>query len=151
MTSFSDLNTAIPLRCPFHALAILQVGFAGAMIFCAPSCFRVFDEVICFVLHTTLPFPRAPDLNLITKKRAFDLGSIGTPVSVAPDPVTVSSLSVSCVFSPDQSAVNLVFAPAHDLGPDVQQSVLLGEDDEFSGCLVVEGNTCLFCQAQVAV
>ena len=37
MTSFSDLNTAIPLRCPFHALAIVQVGFAGAKIFCAPS------------------------------------------------------------------------------------------------------------------
>ena len=33
---------AIPLRCPFHALAIVQVGFAGAEMFCAPSCFRVF-------------------------------------------------------------------------------------------------------------
>ena len=30
MTSSSDLNIAIPLRCPFHALAIVQVGFAGA-------------------------------------------------------------------------------------------------------------------------
>ena len=44
MTSSSDLNTAIPLRCPFHALAIVQVGFAGAKMFCAPSCFRVLDE-----------------------------------------------------------------------------------------------------------
>ena len=43
MTS-SDFN-AIPLRCPFHALAIVQVGFAGAKMFCAPSCFRVLDEV----------------------------------------------------------------------------------------------------------
>ena len=46
MTSFSDLNTAIPLRCPFHALAIVQVGFAGAKITCVPSCFRVLDEVL---------------------------------------------------------------------------------------------------------
>ena len=32
ITSSSDFN-AIPLRCPFHALAIIQVGFAGAEIF----------------------------------------------------------------------------------------------------------------------
>ena len=32
MTSSSDLNIAMPLRCPFHALAIVQVGFAGAKI-----------------------------------------------------------------------------------------------------------------------
>ena len=31
MTS-SDFN-AIPLRCPFHPLAIVQVGFAGARSF----------------------------------------------------------------------------------------------------------------------
>ena len=49
----------------------------------------------------------------------------------------MSALSVSCVFSPDQLAVNLVFAPSHDLGPDIQQSVLLGEDEEFAGCVVV--------------
>ena len=58
MTFFSDLNTAIPLRCPFHALAIVQVGFADAEMFCAPLCFRVLDEVkicccFCFVLHST--------------------------------------------------------------------------------------------------
>ena len=49
MTFSSDLNTAIPLRCPFHGLPIVQVGFAGAKMFCAPSCFRVLDKVeICF-------------------------------------------------------------------------------------------------------
>ena len=45
VTSFSDLNTAIPLRCPFHDLSIVQVGFADAEMFCAPLCFRVLDEV----------------------------------------------------------------------------------------------------------
>ena len=48
VTFSSDFN-AIPLRCPFHALAIVQVGFAGAEMFCAPSCFRVLDKVnVCY-------------------------------------------------------------------------------------------------------
>ena len=54
MTS-SDFN-AIPLRCPFHAIAIVQVDFAGARSFVHLSCFRVFDEVkvcCCFCLFYT--------------------------------------------------------------------------------------------------
>ena len=33
LLTFSSEFNAIPLRCPFHALAIVQVGFAGAKIF----------------------------------------------------------------------------------------------------------------------
>ena len=38
LLTFSSEFNAIPLRCPFNALAIVQVGFAGAEMFCAPSC-----------------------------------------------------------------------------------------------------------------
>ena len=44
-----------------------------------------------------------------------------------------------------------MLAPSHDLRPDVQQSALLGEDEEVFGCLVVEGDAHLLGQAQVAV
>ena len=44
LLTFSSEFNAIPLRCPFHALAIVQVGFAGAEMFLAPSCFRVLDK-----------------------------------------------------------------------------------------------------------
>ena len=42
MTS-SDFN-AFTLK-SFSCLALVQVDFAGTRMFCAPSCFRVFDEV----------------------------------------------------------------------------------------------------------
>ena len=86
LLTFSSEFNAIPLRCPFHALAIVQVGFASAEMFCAPSFFRVLDKVnVCYCFCcTTLHFPRAPDLNCITKKRVLGSGSVGTPVSLAP-------------------------------------------------------------------
>ena len=103
MTSSSDLNTAIPLRCPFHALAIVQVGFAGARSFVHlhVSEFLKWGFVVVFVCftHSTVPFVRAPNLNLITKKRVLDAGSIGTPVSVVPRSRHVSSLCFLCFFS----------------------------------------------------
>ena len=63
----------------------------------------------------------------------------------------MSALPIFCVFSPDQSAVDLVLAPSHDLRPDIQQSALLGENEEFLGGLEVEGDARLFHQAQVTV
>ena len=44
LTFSSDFN-AIPLRCPFHAIAIVQVDFADAEMFFAPFCFRVLYKV----------------------------------------------------------------------------------------------------------
>ena len=44
MTS-SDFN-AIALRCPFHALAIVQVGFAGAKMFCALHVSEFFLDIL---------------------------------------------------------------------------------------------------------
>ena len=98
-----------------------------------------------------MPFARAPNLNLITKKREFLTRDLLGLLFLLPQVPSLSALSVSCILSPDQLAVNLVFAPTHDLCPDVQQSALLGEDEEFTGCFVVDGDTCFLCQAQVTV